>query len=660
MGKLAQEFNRSIKALEAKLAELKTSTKKIVQSEIKRKWTTLSQNFSTMGTIKGMVLNTIDPLAKNRVQFFSPFLDKVNATVESLPWAFPVSSFGGIDDSGVTWIPPAGSMIIILFENGDRNLPYYIGTTWPGRRTESPGYTNTEYEKIHEGHREGYFHGPDRQFLPPWNTENINRFDFNHVAVSDDPSEERKKLSYPHVMGLKTPQKHSIKFDDGDYKCYHRWKRIEIQSSLGGWMCFKDDPLHPGGQWGHPDCGSGGEEKKCVDDEGNPVETVDCEINKSDGGDKLQPKPANKYAKNKNECRAIKGPLSNTSYQNNKIDLPQLGIQILSHAGGTLVFDDSVDQPNTIPEWEKVLEDFPFGCTDKFTGKTYWQSPLGHLIKMNDVEDESKIRGKENGISIITGAGNYIKLNDHTIGYCTAGEDRGIRIGSTSLHELIMADEGNEQCSPTRKEGGVPIAKANKAFVKLKSGYGIEVELNDSSDQSKTVSQFFRIHCPQKDNKTRGPHQLVMIETKEGPGQVVLRAGGDYVCSTYDNHMTIIGDKEKNPANKYVFTSDNSFAITENDYINVADMHLFLAKEKAFILAGEHDQNPDAEAMQEIGYDLTSEKCTPTIWPVLCLTDRGITISDRVFVSASKDAGCASIFHLTPFHTCKKPPGCDQ
>ena len=175
------------------------------------------------------------------------------------------------------------------------------------------------------------------------------------------------------------------------------------------------------------------------------------------------------------------------------------------------------------------------------------------------------------------------------------------------------------------------------------------MELNDSSDQSKTVAQFFRIHSPQKDNQIRGPHQFVMIETPEGPGQVVIRAGGDYICTTYDNHITIIGDKLNNPSDRISFTSNNSLEKTENNYFNSAKNHFFMAKEKALILAGT-DATP-ADGSED-------QNCVPTIYPVLCLTEKGITISDRVFVSASPDSGCASLFHLTPFHSCDSPPKC--
>ena len=642
-----EDIEVRLKKLETKFLDIQDSNKRTVQSEIKKKWTTPVQNFATNGVIRGICLNTIDPWKKNRIQFFTPFFDKINTPVEKLPWADPISAMGGFDDCGLVWIPPAGSIVMLVFENGDRDMAYYLGTIWGTKRSDVTGYPNPEYDKFHAGHRDGYFIGQENQFLPQWNTDNYQGYDIYSNKDLETEIDRQNRLSPAHIYGMKTPQKHSIKLDDGDYKCYNRWKRIEIQSSLGGWMCFKDDPLHPGGQWAHPNCcNSGGGDAPCTDENGDPVEQIEC------GSQPNSNQCVNKYYKHKNECRPIKGPMADTSYQNNKCDIPQLGIQILSHAGGTLIFDDSVEEPDTIPEWESCLKDFSFGCTDKFTGKVLIQSPLGHSIKLNEIEDESQVRGKNNGILISSASGNSIELNDHTIKDCTAGSNRGIKIKSTSKHELIMSDEGNKQCSPVRRSGGIPIAEANKAYVKLKSGYGIEVELNDSTDQTQTAAQFFRIHSPQKTNTTRGPHQFVMVETPEGPGQVVIRAGGDYVCSTYDSHITIVGDPEKeNSAYKYTYVSTDNFTDTKDYYFNVAKNHVFLAKEKALILAGE-DAPPPAGS--------ENQACTPTVFPVLCLTDRGITISDRVFVSASPDAGCASMFQLTPFHSCDKPEGCSN
>jgi hypothetical protein len=116
--------------------------------------------------------------------------------------------------------------------------------------------------------------------------------------------------------------------------------------------------------------------------------------------------------------------------------------------------------------------------------------------------------------------------------------------------------------------------------------------------------------------------------------------GGDYVCSTYDNHVTVVGDKDENPSNKITEVSQHTVISTEKFYYNAAETHAFIAKKLIFLMAGE-DCVP-----------VSGDKCQPCVWPVLCLSPKGVTISDRVYVSASPDAECASIFHMLPFHSC--------
>ena len=63
---------------------------------------------------------------------------------------------------------------------------------------------------------------------------------------------------------------------DGDYKCNHKNKRLEIYSSAGNLIILKDDHLHESGSWGHPSCGATGGEIDCVDENGNPEEKTTC------------------------------------------------------------------------------------------------------------------------------------------------------------------------------------------------------------------------------------------------------------------------------------------------------------------------------------------------------------------------------------------------
>jgi hypothetical protein len=88
--------------------------------------------------------------------------------------------------------------------------------------------------------------GPDEtQVFPPWNTENYNGLDIDSVSEFESDPEAKNKITYPHIYGWKTPQKHMIKMVDGNYKCNFRWQRLEIKSAQGNHLIFKDDRVHP-------------------------------------------------------------------------------------------------------------------------------------------------------------------------------------------------------------------------------------------------------------------------------------------------------------------------------------------------------------------------------------------------------------------------------
>ena len=78
----------------------------------------------------------------------------------------------------------------------------------------------------------------------------------------------------------------------------------------------------------------------------------------------------------------------------------------------------------------------------------------------------------------------------------------------------------------------------------------IEILMKDENRQDRTVRQYIKITAPQKNNKVRGPHFHLFQEVRSGPGLVMLRVGGNYVISTYDNKYEIIGEDPKNPSDK--------------------------------------------------------------------------------------------------------------
>jgi hypothetical protein len=619
-----QVMERRLKTLEERFRQSGYIMKNVVQSEVRENFPAQPQQETLYGMYTALVVDTIDPWKQNRVRFFTPLLHSKELPVKSLPWAYPISGMGGFDDCGLNWVPPAGSTVCIIFENGSRTAPYYIGTTWHRDRGEQGNrnfnYNIEEFYKIHEGNRTGYLLGKKdgSQVLPQWNTESANGIDIDADGDYEPDPEAVKKLTYAHIYGLKTPQKHMLKLDDGDYKCAFKNKRLELMSACGNWLIFKDDHLHEFKPTQAPGpCPSGSD---------NPdEENTECTHTTSGA-----------YFKHENELRPWRGV---GTPQNTKATLPQSGIQLLSISGHTLVMDDSVEQPTGKPDWERSKKSFDFGCTDKAKCKTFWVSATGHRIEMNDEETETEIRSEKNGIKMLTACGNRVELNDHCLSKETAGNKRGITLESTSRHIIEMVDDENEQGS-ARKEGGVPVAKSKKAFIRIRTGYGLEIEMKDDASQEKTQNQTIKIMCPQKDNKEKGPHLMWFKEKASGPGQVFLRVGGDYICSTADSHITMVGDPDKNPANKITVVSKNTVIDTKEFYFNGADLHVLLAKRIILLMAGQDCPQPNGG----LG---------PCVHPVLVFGPKGITISDRVYASASKNAACASIFHLTPFHKCE-------
>lgn len=663
------ELNRRIQNIENRLGGMRYETQNVVRAEIVDNSEMIDQSTSQFGLYLGLCIETVDIWKQHRIRWFSPLFHHLGITIKELPWAHCISNMGGFDDCGMTWVPPAGSTVALLFEGGNRASPFYIGTTWHrnrGPNGERFGCNVEEFSTIYSGKRGGYLVGPDdgSQVFPPWNTENYNGYDLNSIIDFASDPEAQRLITYPNIYGFKTPEKHMIKMVDGDPRCNRKWKRFEIMSSRGNWFMMKDDHLHYAGQWANPACGVRDGSVDCWE-QGNPdgtynftpdftekTEKPECEGQQSNStiigghpdtaaeGTKYikQQTGANPYFKHRQECRPYQGP---PTPLRPTCDLPQTGIQFMSMSGHTFVMDDSVEEPGGEMEWK---DDFSFGCNDKYAGRSYWKSATGHLIEISDVEEPEKIRSENNYIKILTATGNKIELNDHTKEGDIAGEQRGIHLQSTSNHTIDMVDETNEQASPERMDGGIPVPKAKKAFVRIRSGYGLEMSFNDEQSQEETQQQNIQIFCPQKDNEKRGPHIKRYQEAPDGPGLVFLRVGGNYVCYTYDNHITVVGDEEENPSNLIEFVTKVNVVYTKEQYINISDkIHLFLAKEMILLLAG---QDADYEA----------ETCDgdkdPRFAAVLVydFCSGCVRVSDRVFASTSADARPVSMFDLLPFN----------
>jgi hypothetical protein len=173
-----------------------------LQSVQKNAFPTKTQATSIQGMTKAICIETVDPWQENRVRFYHPILHSPDTPILALPFAKPISAMGGFDGCGLTWVPPAGSTLCLLFQNGNREDAYYLGTTW--HRDRGPDgnlltFPSREYDSIYRGHRKGYLVGPndESQVLPPWNTENYNANDSDSVVdFETDPvllGEEMRK-----------------------------------------------------------------------------------------------------------------------------------------------------------------------------------------------------------------------------------------------------------------------------------------------------------------------------------------------------------------------------------------------------------------------------------------------------------------------------------
>jgi hypothetical protein len=721
-----KDYETRLRAIEGRFSNFLYNTAAVVQSTLNDGVKVLVQEETLNGIYLAFCIDTIDIWKMNRIRFFCPFIHSPYRPIKEFPWAYPISSMGGFDDCGLNWVPPAGSTVAIMFENGDRNSPYYLGTVWHRNRGpegkhnwlySSMGGPKSEYKEVYEGKRKGYLVGAndESQVLPPWNTESYNGFDLNSIVDFSSDPEAQKRITYPNIYGFKTPEKHMLKMVDGDAKCNRKWKRMELMSSCGNWMMFKDDHLHYCGQWAHTSCGAKPGDVSCVQgqDEGSPEddttkqyglisryqsltgegidteaifgtvagrvndantrntsarsyvpkEKTDCDGKTSNkkiiGGHPSTGSPNSKYPdsqvgdnpyfKHENECRPYKGP---STPQNNKCDLPQTGIQFMSISGHTFVMDDSVEEPSGDMGWSRSTKAFDFGCNNTFAGRMYLKSATGHSIEISDLETSGKtpVRSENNYIMLKTATGNKVELNDHTIAPCTAGSRRGVHIQSTSNHTLDMCDEANEQCSETRKEGASPKATAKKAYIKMRTGYGLEIMMNDSSSQEETQQQYIQLLAPQKTKPgSCGPHIIRMQEsTNSENSYIFLRSGGRYVISTCKDKVEIIGDPEKNPSDCVEIISRLKVVSTEDYYVNVTKKsHVFVANEKILLLAGKDCQPKNND-----------DGCVPCLGPVVVYVGGCLRLSDRVYASASCTAQGASIFMLEPLVQCPTDPCC--
>lgn len=104
------------------------------------------------GSVIGIVTNNKDPEKLGRVKVKFPWLSNEDES----NWARIVSPMAG-KERGIFFLPEIDDEVLVLFEHGDINTPYVIGSLWNGKdlppETNSDGKNNIRIIKSRSGHK---------------------------------------------------------------------------------------------------------------------------------------------------------------------------------------------------------------------------------------------------------------------------------------------------------------------------------------------------------------------------------------------------------------------------------------------------------------------------------------------------------------------------
>lgn len=105
------------------------------------------------GAVIGVVTNNTDPENWGRVKVKYPWL---HDSIES-HWARVVAFYAG-PGRGSYIIPEVGDEVLLMFEDGDPNMPYIVGSLWNGKDNipgpgNSDGKNNTKMFQSRSGHK---------------------------------------------------------------------------------------------------------------------------------------------------------------------------------------------------------------------------------------------------------------------------------------------------------------------------------------------------------------------------------------------------------------------------------------------------------------------------------------------------------------------------
>lgn len=510
------------------------------------------------GIYMGVCMDTRDPWKIGRIMFYCPIIHNISdgpLSEDQLGWATPCSFFGSLDETGAVFIPPEGSVILLMFEGGNRNNAYYVGTTWIPTRADEQD-KNAIVSKI-EQYRWGTSRSDDikegspNHLFPPWNNESYYGEDYklSSEGISNEGTENINKdggefiTSYgwrsqdmPHIYGIKTPEKHAIIFDDGSYDRQDDsskllWgKRVVLQSSKGNFLILKDD---------------GEKTAKEIYTENPYFDTYNDKFSvPGDDNDWFTKSQINKHV----------------------IELDQTGLQFQSFGGGRLIIDDKI-KGNLLSEQNVWTQHFPPDVDGELMLHSIirLESITEHRITLSDHNDGPNYkRSDKDGIFIDTATGHCIHMIDDTTEEELAGEKRQILIQSTSGHKIEMKDEGAEIASllsrinarytdaddfdrdedPYNSNDNLIVSNTGKGFsekvcMKFSSGFGQFLLFEDGDIQSSPTRQYVQLS-----NAPIGEYNFIRMNQVEEDKLFLIRCAGKFIISHVNGIKQISSDGE--------------------------------------------------------------------------------------------------------------------
>ena len=150
------------------------------------------------GVVIGIVTNNNDPENLGRIRVKFPWLSNEDES----DWARVASLMAG-KDRGIYILPEIDDEVLVVFEHGDINMPYVIGSLWNGKdvppETNSDGKNNIRMIKSRSGHviRIDDTNGKEKIEIVDKTEKNIISIDAkdNKISIISDKDIE---ISAPH------------------------------------------------------------------------------------------------------------------------------------------------------------------------------------------------------------------------------------------------------------------------------------------------------------------------------------------------------------------------------------------------------------------------------------------------------------------------------